>query len=164
MDNKIIKILLLSDIHGDVQALEDIIKNVEHDYSILAGDFVCSDSIINKSITYAVRGNNDWDSSLKDEMNFEIEGVKFHLEHGHLIGSYFQLDNYDFMHKVLSKSKVDVLVHGHTHIPKIFTYQEGIVINPGSTSQPRGGHNPSYAIIKIDQNKNIECEILDYKK
>lgn len=164
MANKEIKILLISDIHGNVRALENIIKNNEHDYSILAGDFTCDDSIINRYVTYAVRGNNDWDSSLKGELDFTIEGINFHLEHGHLIGSYFQLDNYEFMHKALIKSKANILVHGHTHIPKIFTYDEGIVINPGSPSQPRGGHNPSYAIIKIDENKNVECEILEYKE
>lgn len=164
MANKEIKILLISDIHGNVKILENIIKNNEHDYSILAGDFICDDSIINRYVTYAVRGNNDWDSLLKDEMDFTIEGIKFHLEHGHLIGSYFQLDNYEFMHKALIKSKANILIHGHTHIPKIFTYDEGIVINPGSPSQPRGSHNPSYAIIKINENKNVECEILEYKE
>ncbi|MBD5423412.1 MAG: YfcE family phosphodiesterase [Mycoplasma sp.] len=164
MNDNITKILLLSDIHGDVKVMEDIIKKVDHDYSIIAGDFTCDDSIINMNFNYIVRGNNDWNSSYKDILDFEISGIKFHLEHGHLIGSYFQLDNYNFMHKQLLKYGCDILIHGHTHIPKIFTYDEGIVINPGSTTYPRGGSNPSYAIITIDEHKNVECQIFDIEK
>ncbi|WP_022934546.1 metallophosphoesterase family protein [Mesomycoplasma moatsii] len=161
--NNIVKILVLSDIHGNTKILQKIIDNVEHDYSIIAGDFTCDDSIINKYINFAVRGNNDWNSSFKDELDFEINGIKFHLEHGHLIGSYSQLDNYEFMHKVLIDQKCDILIHGHTHIPKIFEYKEGLVMNPGSTTFPRGGSNASYAIITINQNKIVECEIIDIK-
>lgn len=158
-----IKILVMSDTHGNIQAIENLVKNIEHDYSIIAGDFTCSDSIIDKNITYAVRGNNDWDSNYKDFLDFEIEGIRFHLEHGHLTGSYFQLDNYDYMHKVLLRNNCDIFIHGHTHIPKIFEYPEGIVINPGSTTLPRGASNPSYAVITIDDNKGVECKIFDYK-
>ena len=67
------------------------------------------------------------------------------------------------MHKVLLRNNCDIFIHGHTHIPKIFEYPEGIVINPGSTTLPRGGSNPSYAVITIDDNKSVECKIFDYK-
>ena len=159
-----IRILLLSDTHGNVEAIDNIIKNVKHDYSIISGDFVCDDSIINKNFTHAVRGNNDFYSSYPDYLDFEISGIKFHIEHGHLSGTYSQLDDYDFMHKKLLEYKCSVLVHGHTHIPKIFKYKEGIVINPGSTTLPRGGSNPSYGIIEIDSKNNLSCKLFDYKK
>lgn len=161
---KKIKILLLSDTHGDIEAIKNITKNIKHDYSIITGDFVCDDSIINKHFTHIVRGNNDFYSSYPDYLDFEILGIKFHIEHGHLLGSYFQLDDYDFMHKKLLEYKCSVLIHGHTHIPKIFKYKEGIVINPGSTTLPRGGSNPSYGIIEIDNEKNLSCELFDYRK
>lgn len=157
-------ILLISDVHGDVKKMKKILNDIKHDYSVLAGDFCCDDSIINKNITFAVRGNNDFYSTYNDFLDFEIEGIKFHLEHGHLTGNYFQLDNYDYMHKKLIKSNVDVFIHGHTHIPKIFEYNEGIIINPGSISQPRGGSSPSCAIIKINEDKNVQCEIINLEK
>lgn len=159
--SKEIKILVLSDVHGNVNILEKLVNEIEHDYSVIAGDFTCSDQIINKNITFAVRGNNDWDSNYGDKLDFEIEGIKFHLEHGHLMGTYFQLDNYEYMHKQLKSLNCDILIHGHTHVPKIFEYPEGIVLNPGSTTQPRGGSNASYAIITISENKNVECKIVD---
>lgn len=154
------KILILSDTHGKKDIIENLIKNIEHDYSIIAGDFTVDDSFIKQHFNYIVRGNNDWDSYFDDSLDFEIEGIKFHLEHGHLIGSYFQLDNYEFMHNVLKSKKCDILIHGHTHIPKIFEYKDGIVINPGSTTYPRAGHGPSYAIITINENKEVFCEII----
>ncbi len=154
-------ILVLSDIHGDVEILKRIVETVRHDYSVLAGDFCCSDSLVSKYVNYVVRGNNDFDSSLRDSLDFEIEGISFHLEHGHFIGSYFQLDNYQYMHKVLRNKECDILIHGHTHIPKIFDYEDGIVLCPGSTTYPRGGSRPSYAIITIDKDKNVECKIVN---
>lgn len=162
--NKKTIILIISDTHGNNEIIKYLVNNVEHDYSIIAGDFETNDSFISNHINYIVRGNNDWDSSFPDDLNFEIEGIKFHLEHGHLTGNYFQLDNYQYMHKKLLKNKCDIFIHGHTHIPKIFEYEEGIVINPGSTTYPRGGSNCSYAIITINKDKNVECNIYDIKK
>ena len=159
--NKITTILVISDTHSNNNIISYLTKNIPHDYSVIAGDFESDDSFILEHINYIVRGNNDWNSSFPDELNFEIEGIKFHLEHGHLTGNYFQLDNYKYMHKKLIKSNCDVFIHGHTHIPKIFEYEEGIVINPGSTTYPRGGSSSSYAIITIDNNKNVQCNIYD---
>lgn len=153
------RIIVLSDTHGDTQTIDKILNSNKYDYAILAGDYTCDSSFVNNRFNYVVRGNNDFDDN-PDELSFEIEGIKFNLQHGHLIGSYFQLDNYDFMKKVLSAKGVDILIHGHTHISKIFEYENGIVINPGSPSFPRGGTSKSFAMIVIDGD-NITCDIIN---
>lgn len=155
------RIIVLSDTHGDTKIIEKILKNNKYDYSVIAGDFQCDDFFIKKYFDFAVKGNNDWNSDLPDQINFEIDGVRFFLEHGHLTGSYFQLDNYEFMKKQLNSRNVDIYIHGHTHVCKIFEYENGIVLNPGSTTFPRGGTNKSFAIIEIDDNKNINCQIVN---
>lgn len=153
------KILVMSDTHGNTKIIDKILSTNIYDISIHAGDYTCSSVFINSRFDYVVRGNNDFDNN-SDELYFEIEGIKFNLQHGHLIGSYFQLDNYDYMKKVLYDKKVDILIHGHTHVSKIFEYENGIVLNPGSTTFPRGGSQKSYAIITID-NQNVSCDIIN---
>ena len=152
-------IIVLSDSHGDNKIIDKILTNNHYDYAIIAGDYTCDPNFINQRFDYVVRGNNDFDAN-PDELTFEIAGFKFHLQHGHLIGSYFQLDNYQYMHQVLKEKKVDILIHGHTHVSKIFDYSEGIVLNPGSPTFPRGGTKKSYAKITI-QGTKINCEIIN---
>lgn len=45
----------------------------------------------------------------------------------------------------------DILILGHTHVPFIRRFSNGIIINPGSVGQPRDG-NPkaSYAVLDFD--------------
>lgn len=156
------KIIVLSDTHGDNKIINKILDENEYDYAIIAGDYTCDPSFINKRFQFVVKGNNDFDNN-KDEIFFEIDGISFCLQHGHLIGSYPQLDDYNFMKKVLYEKNVDILIHGHTHISKIFEYEKGLVINPGSTTYPRGRSKKSYAIIVID-NKNVSCDIINIKE
>jgi putative phosphoesterase len=45
----------------------------------------------------------------------------------------------------------DVLVMGHTHVQHHETYDEGIVMNPGSIGQPRDGDpRAAYAVLDLD--------------
>lgn len=153
------RIIVLSDIHGNTKIVDQILNNNFYDYAIIAGDYTCDSNFINSRFDYVVRGNNDFDSN-KDELFFTIDNFKFYLCHGHLIGSYKQLDDYDFMKKQLKEKEVDIFIHGHTHIPKIFEYEKGIVLNPGSTTYPRGNSKASYAIIIIEDN-TISCDIIN---
>lgn len=55
----------------------------------------------------------------------------------------------------------DVLLHGHTHIPKCTEYDEYIYINPGSVSIPKEGSAHSYITLTDDlmEWKDIEGSI-----
>ena len=44
--------------------------------------------------------------------------------------------------------KGDVLLHGHTHVPKCVEYEEYLYINPGSVSIPKEGSAHSYLILE----------------
>lgn len=45
----------------------------------------------------------------------------------------------------------DVLVTGHTHVQGARTFDEGVVVNPGSVGQPRDGDpRAAYAVVDID--------------
>jgi len=43
----------------------------------------------------------------------------------------------------------DFVVSGHTHVPEVLPSEGTTFVNPGSASEPRGGHEPSVALIEI---------------
>ncbi|ODR79062.1 YfcE family phosphodiesterase [Haladaptatus sp. W1] len=58
----------------------------------------------------------------------------------------------------------DVLVMGHTHVQHQETYDEGVVMNPGSVGQPRDGDpRAAYAILDFDdmsvEERRVEYDI-----
>ena len=153
------KLLIASDIHGDYKRAEEIHNiwlNGNFDHLILLGDLLyhgprndlppfynpkkvipilseMKDSII------AVRGNCDAEVDqmvlpfpiLEDRREMEADGKKILLVHGH-----HEIDTTSF----------SVVMSGHTHIP-VLEEREGVVfLNPGSTTIPKGGSMPSYAV------------------
>jgi putative phosphoesterase len=64
--------------------------------------------------------------------------------------------------------KGDVLLNGHTHVPKYTDHENYIYMNPGSVSIPKENSCNSYMM--VDENrfvwKNLEdgTEYLDYKE
>jgi putative phosphoesterase len=58
----------------------------------------------------------------------------------------------------------EVLVMGHTHVQHHETYDEGVVMNPGSVGQPRDGDpRAAYAILDLDdmsvEERRVEYDI-----
>jgi putative phosphoesterase len=54
--------------------------------------------------------------------------------------------------------EADVILFGHSHVP-VHVEEDGILImNPGSTSHPRGNSNKSYALLEVG--KSIHAELI----
>lgn len=83
------KILIVSDTHGNISNLTKVINNNKYDYVIHAGDFCVGYSEIKKYVDYVVAGNNDFEG--EKELFFEIDGIKFVLLHGEYFDSFFWL-------------------------------------------------------------------------
>lgn len=106
-----------------------------------------------RDLIYAIRGNCDTEVDqmvlqfpiLADYALLVLNGITFYATHGHV---YHQ----DHIPPMMDG---DVLVHGHTHLLKAERVQasdgertvEITVLNPGSTSIPKGGNPPTYAIL-----------------
>lgn len=59
----------------------------------------------------------------------------------------------------------DVLLHGHTHIPKCERFgNSNIYLNPGSISMPRGGSDNGYITFEDDRVewKNLDGDVCKY--
>lgn len=143
------KIVVMSDSHGCHKMIDEV-RRLEPD-----GDFYvhCGDSeayLEQMDGWICVRGNNDWMSGFNDEVVFEAEGIRFLVTHGHRFGFYNREDN---MVDELLRQGCDVLLSGHTHMPLYKEITGFYLINPGSTTLPRGGSNKSYCVIYVDGNE-----------
>lgn len=70
----------------------------------------------------------------------------------------------EFDPDLLAKSNADVLVLGHTHVQAHETFDEGIVLNPGSVGQPRDGDpRAAYAVLDLDamtvEERRVEYDV-----
>ena len=144
------KILLVSDTHGDTQLLKQVISS-EKDIDIVlhAGDSELPPYMIQDVLT--VKGNCDF-YEYHAFRNLNIEGYNIHIEHGNKIkiqDSLF-LENNDY----------DIVVFGHTHTVKVLKSVNGnkFFFNPGSLTRPRDNEKGSYIILEISKN-NISYEI-----
>lgn len=150
------KIVIMSDNHGCYQHVDRILEdNKDADLFIHCGDHEGYDEQLDKFI--AVRGNNDWTSSLENIQIVEFENYRIAVCHGHQFGYY---NKEEHMIEFCQDNEVDILFTGHTHMPMDIE-REGIrMVNPGSTALPRGGYPATYAIMTLDGGK-IDVEFIE---
>ncbi len=97
---------------------------------------------------YAVRGNCDAEVDqmvlefpiMADYAVLVLNGKTFFATHGHL---------FDQDHLPPMKAG-DILIHGHIHLPVAETMGDKYLLNPGSTSLPKGGNKNSYGMLDED--------------
>ena len=159
------KLFICSDIHGDLDAMQNILDFASAekcDKILILGDLLYHGprndlpaaynpkAVIdllnqNKKMILSVRGNCDTEVDqmvlefpiLADYALLNIDGVNIFATHGH---------NHN-LEKLPMLGEGDILLHGHTHIQTITPFGNGnYYINPGSVSIPKGGNPKTYAI------------------
>ncbi len=171
------KIGLISDTHGDLEAWNKAIKiflNEKADVIMHAGDVLChgvsnpikksydpldlSDAINNTSIPLVIsKGNCDSDVDTvaiewpiqSPYAFYSTENKKFLVIHG---------DNHsnEDLKKLGEKFNIDFIIRGHTHENEIISGKTTI-INPGSVSLPKNKNNtPTIGIIDDNSIKIID--------
>ena len=169
------KILIVSDIHGNFDNMKKVIQNnPSFDYLLLVGDLLSGPNregydperlaeLLNtyKDKVIAVRGNCDYEEDIR-LLNFDIKQLYkslpmddkvFLITHGH----YYNREH-------LPEVSYDILITGHTHVPTLERDNRKIIINPGSISLPRKGSTKCYVLYEdwvfslkdLDNNKVIE--------
>ena len=133
---------VISDTHGGLpKAALDAFAGC--DWIIHAGD-ICGQRILWELETVApviaVMGNCDWDDY----------GPTVHYTAAPLLDDV----RFKIVHKrsgaALMAPETRVVVFGHTHIPCV-EWQQGVLwFNPGSATEPRGGHAASIGFIELD--------------
>ena len=145
------KILVISDTHGNIMNAVRLLESSGFDYCIHLGDVVrdCEDleSIFPRQKFIFVKGNNDFwtrDASFPDERTFTLGKKKFFICHGHKFNVKSSLA---LLKKTAHEKECDIALFGHTH--KSFL-EEGTltIMNPGSVG--------SYGVITIDDDGSFE--------
>jgi putative phosphoesterase len=152
----IMKILVVSDTHGDTKKAEEVIrKNRGAAMVIHLGDYFrdaekLSGMFPEVSFEY-ISGNSDFMmNGVPAEKLIEVGGKRIFITHGH---RYSVKWGYERLFRKVEEQQADILLFGHTHIPEIIEENGYIILNPGSTSEPRGDSNESYGVIEISESK-----------
>lgn len=159
------KLLICSDIHGDLDSMKRIInafKAEKADKILILGDLLyhgprndlpstyAPKEVIkilneNKNLILSVRGNCDTEVDqmvlefpiLADYALLELDGLTVFATHGH-------------HHNTMTPPplrKGEILLHGHTHVLRIEKFgNENFYINPGSAALPKEGNPRTYMI------------------
>jgi len=156
---------LLSDTHDRLPLIDEAVKQLNEmnvELVLHAGDyispFVASNFKQLKAPLIGVFGNNDGDRRFLEKKFAEfgadlrgrfafmvVDGLRIALLHG---------DETELMRSLLELESHDVLVCGHTHVPKTYRKGRTLVINPGEACGYLSG-KPTISI--------LDTETLDVK-
>ncbi len=152
------KILVISDTHGDTNKAEEAIRNNrEVDLIIHLGDYFRDaqklSGIFPEIPMEYIYGNSDFMiEDVPAEKVLEVGGKRIFITHGH---RYSVKWDYEKLYRKAEEMNVDLLLFGHTHVADLIERGSYCILNPGSTSDPRDDSNESYAIIEIDNGKIV---------
>lgn len=143
------KLILISDSHGNKAGIDKIFKNKEFDYLFFMGDGLSDlGTYINLNNVYAVSGNCDFFSKVDNEKYVELDGIKIFMTHGNKYGVKSTIDH------IVSRGKelgVDFVFYGHTHRRNIENIDNIYFINPGKFYPNCDGDSIGIEII-VDEN------------
>lgn len=181
---------IISDIHGDYDALKDVLNRLDHhhhvDHILCAGDLVgrgpeqdrVVEVIRNRNIPVA-RGNHDeWFYGLTDDNTNYLKGLPLDWQgdfggttvfmcHGkpgnNMWGMYKDHLSKVYLKMVLKSLKADVLITGHTHVPLHLRTKKGCLINPGSLYAFKSSRatSHSYGVLSVP---DLTFEVYDVKE
>lgn len=135
-----LKILLISDSHGEFKKINKMYKKEKPEIVIFSGDgakdFEELSYAYPESKFIGVKGNVDFDYNMNIRVDFEIEGKKILLTHGHLYGVK---SSYGVLLAEAKRGNADIVVFGHTHEPLNESFDGIKLFNPGSAKDGNYG-------------------------
>ncbi|MDR0533849.1 MAG: metallophosphatase family protein [Verrucomicrobiales bacterium] len=95
---------------------------------------------------HVVRGNCDFNYEWPLIIDLKRHGIRFRLQH--IPPNRHHLPE-----------NTDILLHGHTHVPRDETVHGIRFLNPGTIGKPNKGAPPSFAFLTIGANGEVGWEI-----
>lgn len=134
------KILLVSDSHGNNEALDKLIKkHPDMDLYLHLGDSESTPEMLRPFVT--VKGNCDYFSDADEKFLIRTE-----------VGYLFATHKPPYVDQQAAEEQgIKIICHGHTHKRRFEKIKNILYINPGAISYSRDGNDLSYLIIEIKQ-------------
>lgn len=157
------RIGLVSDSHGDIQALRDAFRQSwSVDMWLHAGDYY-EDAEVLRQLTdvpvIAVQGNCDWPGSeTSEERIIEPAGQRILLTHGHLYNVRTN-DSAFLLAEPAKARQAGIVVFGHTHFPYKEIHDGILILNPGSAAASRDGRGNSFMVLELGAEKEIKVQL-----
>ncbi len=153
------------------EKIDSVLGN--HDKAFITGDTSWFNQNASRAVHWsrnnASRDTIDLILELPKEISKKLDEKNEDLETSITIthGSPSSINEYVFPGTISLKLKgmldevgSDILVLGHTHIPMVKNFGNGVIINPGSVGQPRDGdERSSYCILYVEKTENLEENI-----
>jgi putative phosphoesterase len=136
-----LRVFVIADTHNKLpHKIVDLARDADEIWHL--GD-VCEPTIVNDLEAIGppvtvVRGNCDWNSDWPLVVDLKREGLKFRLEH---------------IPPNVPPDDVDVVLHGHTHVPRKEKRGGVLFLNPGCVTRPNQGSPASVAWLEIANGK-----------
>jgi len=148
------KLLVLSDIHGDIPAIVAVLKWAageleDSDMAVFLGDGLRELSFAQQQAALPcewkkVRGNNDDAPTTPESEVFDFGGHRFYLCHGHRHAVY---NGFDKLATSARKTGANAVLFGHIHVPWLENMNELLLVCPGSIARARSNAGETFAII-----------------
>lgn len=126
-----------------------------HDYATVSGDTSWFNEVATAAIEWTRKvltsENLAFLRTLSLRENIELENLRIAIVHGSPYNDFDYVYQDDVRDDFLKVVSADILILGHTHIPYIKKFDEGLILNPGAVGQPRDGDwRASYMILDLN--------------
>jgi putative phosphoesterase len=144
---KPLRIFVIADTHDRLPAIISILAEGTDEIWHL-GD-VCAEHILDEIRTFGlpvtlVRGNCDSNNDWPLVIDLTRGGLKFRLQH---------------IPPERPPENVDVVLHGHTHVPRNEKRAGVLFLNPGCVTRPNRGAAPSVAWLEISDDGKLSWKL-----
>ena len=142
------RILVLADTHNHLPPkLDELAAGADeiwHLGDVVAPSLLASIAAIGPRLTI-VRGNCDANSAWPLVVDHERQGVRFRLIH---------------IPPKQAPPNIDVLLHGHTHVPRVEVRDGVRFLNPGCVTRPNRGAPASVAHLEITEGGELRWNLV----
>ena len=153
------KILVLSDSHGNIHNMARCVEMVQPRHILHLGDCLRDAEALAELFPEipmtCVPGNCDWGRTEQAEVLCELGGKRILLMHGHTRSVKHTVMNARY---AAMEAGADILLFGHTHHSCVDYDGTLYLMNPGSIGDY---HAPTYGVITIEGSRT-DCSVYRY--
>ena len=156
---------VVSDTHGVTEEVIRVLQRYTLDALFFLGDYCADAGTISEALkpglpVFAVAGNGDAfrDCLGPTRRKVKLGGKTFFLAHGHQFRVKQMLEP---LIEAGAKAGADVILYGHTHIPRIEHAAGAWIMNPGSAAFPRGVDDATFGLLEWQENTPVTLMILE---